>query len=82
MRRWRRVAVALLGGSLVTAVSWAATGPGFRLPDGVRSVLVWMLFPGWLVVPWDRPRLALLGDAILYSAILWLLLGLMRRRRR
>jgi hypothetical protein len=74
--------LALLGGTFVTAALWSATGPGFRLPDGVRSVLVWMLFPGWLVAPWDRYELALLGDLLLYSAVLWFLFGLVRRRKR
>jgi hypothetical protein len=82
MRRWPRIVLGLLGGTLVTGAMWAATGPGFRLPDGVRSALVWMLFPGWLVAPWDRYELALLGDVLLYSAVLWFLLGLVRRRKR
>jgi hypothetical protein len=82
MRRWRRNVLALLGGTVITAALWAVTGPGFRLPDGVRSAFVWMLFPGWLVVPWDRYGLALLGDLLLYSVVLWLLLGLVRRRKR
>jgi hypothetical protein len=82
MKRWLRIVLAILDGTLVTAALWAATGPGFRLPDGVRSVLVWMLFPGWLVAPWDRYELALLGDVLLYSAVSWVLLGQMRRRKR
>jgi hypothetical protein len=82
MKRWLRTVLALLGGTLVTAASWAATGPGFRLPDGVRSVLVWMLFPGWLVAPWGRYELALLVDLLLYSAVLWFLLDLVCRRKK
>ena len=34
--------------------------PGFRLPEALRSVFVWMLLPGWLVAPSDQHQFALL----------------------
>lgn len=81
MRGSLRIVAALVGGGVLALALWTATGPGFPVSDGVRTVLVWTLAPGWLVAPGERYEFALLADAGLYAVILWLLLWPVFRRR-
>jgi hypothetical protein len=82
MKGWHRVVTALVGGATWTAALWYTTGPGVPVPDRLRTLFVWLLFPGWLVAPWDRYQLALVADALLYALVLWLLLALANRLKR
>ena len=79
MNGWPRLVAAMVGGSAWTAALWFATGPGVRTPEALRTVIGWLLLPGWFVPPGNRYEVALIADALLYSVIAWLLLALARR---